>query len=252
MDVPVQSMVRLQQLFIQKLIGEGWNQKALELHKQVRSEMPDDQRHWLLPKEIGYFDKILCGQNSALLGVLDGEMLAGFMAVLADNNFAIAHAEGRITIPDDGGKLSKLYGEGKVAVCQSLAVLNKYFGRGISRHLVRAYIEWAQTQKCQHLFTQIADQNFLSWLRFLQEDFALCGTWVAGHRRFFLRHLQPAEKSELVENAKPQDKHSFAKDQAIFPAMLTELTAKVASGKFVVLVQPDDRAALHFVCGKHK
>lgn len=247
MDMSVKQISRNR---VQILTGQEWAAPAAAFHARVRAEMPESQRHWLLPKPPEYFSALLAGKNTAFLGILDDGQLAGFMGLLRVENFAAAHADGRITCPDDAGTLGKAFGQGGVAVCQSLCVSNAYLGRGFSRALVQAAGNWADAQGCAHLFAQIADQNLLSWLRFMQQDYALVTTWVAGHRRFLLRRLQPAEKAALLKKAKPADRHSFRKEPAQMPALLAQLTARLESGRIVALDQPDDRAALHFVFGK--
>ena len=102
-------------------------------------------------------------------------------------------------------------------------------------------------------FSQIADQNDLSWLRFLQQDFAIVTTWESGHRRFLLRRLLPKEKTKFLKQAQPADRHSYAKDYTQVPAILTELVAKLDRGLIAFLdTAAADPAALPFVFGEFK
>ncbi len=233
------------------LVGEDWLDRVMALHAQVRAEMPESQRHFLLPKPPEYFRDLLTEKTGALVGVFVDEKLAGFMAVVRTESFAVAHAAGRITCPDDDGRLAAAFGVGEVGVCQSMCVLNAYLGRGMSRLQVQAAVAWARRHECRHLFAQVADQNMLSWMRFLDEDFSIVATWESGHRRFLLRWLPPEEKARQLRDATPLGLHVFRKDYAQVPALVAELTAKVQRGHIVFLDNMAHEAgALRFVFGQ--
>ena len=121
--------------------------------------------------------------------------------------------------------------------------------RGFSRTLIQAAIDQAKRHGCAHLFAQIAEQNTLSWLRFLDQDFAILAVWTSGHRRFLLRWLTPPEeKTQLASRAGPADLHSISKDYEQLPPLLAQLEARLEQGEMVFLDnRPDEAGALRFV-----
>ena len=230
---------------LQVLSGDIWLARVVELHNRVRAEMPETQRHFLLPKHPSYFQDLLSGKTGALLGVLVHGELAGFMSVVRLDSFAAAHAQNRITCPDDHGHLAAAYGKGAVAVAQSLCVLNAYMGRSFSRTLVQGAVTWARQQGCPHLFAQVAEHNLMGWIRFMDQDFAIVATWESGHRRFLLSWQAPEERAALLRH--PKGQHVYRKDYAQIPALLTELRAKLEHGQTVLLdTRAGEGGAMHF------
>lgn len=228
------------------LSGETWLKQVVGLHFQVRAEMPDSQRHFLLPKKPEYFGELLNGKTGVLLGAFVEGQLAGFMAVTRSENFAAAHAENRITCPDDDGKLAKAFGDGAVAVGQSMCALVAHMGRGISRTLIQNAAVWARQNDCAHLFAQVADQNITGWMRFMEQNFAVIATWESGHRRFLLRHMSAEERAEKIRHAVGQ--HVYRKDYAQIPALVAEINAKLEHGYIAFLDdKPAEAGAMHFV-----
>ena len=234
---------------VQVLTGEGWLDRVVAVHTQVRAEMPESQRHFLLPKPPAYFRDLLLGKTGALLGVMAQDDLVGILGVVKVESFAKAHAEGLITYPDDDGLLGDFCGVGAVAVAQSLCVLNASMGRGLLGHLVQGAVTWAGQEGCAHVFAQVADQNVMSWIRFMNQSFALLASWESGHGRFLLRWQTPIEKTASLHHAKGY--HIYRKDYAQIPALLAELRGKVEQG-FTVLLdnKADEAGALRFVFTK--
>ena len=230
------------------LSGLDQLERVTALHEQVRAEMPDTQRHFLLPKAPEYFRDLLTGKIGVLLGAFAEDELVGSMAVVWAASFASAHAEGRLTCPDSEARLAKKYRAGSAGIIQSMSVQSAYLGRGFSRTLIQAAIDQAKRRGCAHLFAQIAEQNTLSWLRFLDQDFAILAAWASGHRRFLLRWLPPEEKTRLINHAGPTDRHSIGKDYAQLPALLAQLEGRLEQGYMVFLDnRPDEAGALRFI-----
>jgi len=233
------------------LSGASWLGSVLSLHLQVRSDLPRPQSHFLLPKTAEYFRKLLDGKGGVLFGLVSQNRLVGSMAVLRANSFEAARTGEILTCPDPQGKISASFGEGAVAAVQSLCVKNNHFGRGYSRALIDAAIQWAQDNGCRHLFAQVAAQNTLSWLRFLDHDFAIVSAWKYGHRRFLLRRVSPEEKEHLLRAAASADRHSYRKDYSQMPAALAELSSRLGKGHMVLLNNKHKEAkALPFVFSK--
>jgi GNAT superfamily N-acetyltransferase len=233
----------------QTLTGDQWLEQVMALHLRVREEMPESQRPFLLPRTPEFFRDRLAGKGGALLGARNEEdRLVGFIAMSRADSFDKACADGRITCPDEDGKLAKAYSAGAVAVAQSLCVLNAFVGRGFSHALLDAAIDWAKQNGCAHLFAQTAAQNVLSWMRFLDKDFAIITAWENGHRRFLLRWLSVEAKAKLLRPRAVVGRHSYSKDYAQMPALMAEINARLAQGRTVFLDnKPGEENALSFV-----
>ncbi|MDD5585906.1 MAG: GNAT family N-acetyltransferase [Alphaproteobacteria bacterium] len=229
------------------LSGEIWLETVTALHEKVRAEMPESRRHFLLPKPPEYFRDLLNGKNGILFGAFaDGE-LAGSMALVWEDSFAAARAAGRVTFPDTEGRLAKKYRKGSVGVIQAMGLQGAYMGRGFSRLLLQAAIDRAAQRGCAHLFAQAAEQNTLSWLRFLDQGFAIATAWTGGHRRFLLRWLSPEDRARLLRKNASVERRVFSKNYAQLPALLAELAARLAEGKIAFLDDRNDSGGLPFV-----
>jgi hypothetical protein len=229
------------------LSGEKWLQTVTALHKRVRAEMPDSKRAFLLPRTPDFFRSLLTGKAGVLFGLFAGAELVGSMALLWADSFSGAREEGLITYPDADGRLAKKYRKGSVAVVQAMGLLNAYMGRGGSRALVQKALECARSHGCAHVFAQIAAQNTLSWLRFLDRGFAIAATWTSGHPRFLLRWLSPEDKAKLLRNSATIERHVYGNNYAQMPALLTELKARLGQGKLAFLDDRQDGGGLPFV-----
>ena len=218
------------------------------LHEKARAEMSETQRHFLLPKPPGYFRDLLTGKTGILLSSFANDEPVGSLSVVWADSFAAAHAEGRLTCPDPDGHLAKTYCEGHVGVIQAMSVRSAYMGRGFSRALIQAAIKQANRHGCVHLFAQIAEQNTLSWLRFLDQDFALLAVWASEHRRFLLRWLPPEEKERLISRSGAAGRQSFSKNYAQLPSLMAQLEARLEQGYMAFLDnKPDESGTLRFV-----
>jgi GNAT superfamily N-acetyltransferase len=228
------------------LTGSEWLDTVLALHNRVRAELPESRRHFLLPKTSDYFRALLEGKGGYLIGAFADDELVGSLALAINDSLASAHTTQRLTCPDANGHLAKTYGKGTVGVLQSMGVLSPFMGRGVSRALLQTALTKATRQGCAHVFAQIAAQNTLSWLRFMDRDFALIATWVSGHRRFLLRWLPPEEKTARLHHAAHRE--GFIKNYSQMPALLAELTAELEQGRIVVPDNtPEEPGALSFV-----
>jgi GNAT superfamily N-acetyltransferase len=227
-----------------------WLAPVVALHELVRAEMPDNQRHFLLPKPPEYFRALLTGKTGVLLGAFVNGDLIGSMALVWAETFAAALAAGRITYPDTDGRLTKLYRKGGTAVIQAMGLRNIHSGHGLSRSLLQAAIGLAGQRGCSHLCAQVAEQNALSWLRFLDQDFAIIAAWTGGHRRYLLRWLSSKDRAKLIRRSAPGDRLSFSKDYAQLPALLAQVTSVAAQGRIVFINnQQNESGALSFVFG---
>ncbi len=220
---------------VQVLHGDGWLAAVVATHERVRTGMLPQQKHFLLPKPASYFHDLLNGIGGVLFGVFADDELVGLMALTWAASFLNAKAKGRLTAPDRSGQLNKKYGKGRVAIIQSMGLISPYMGRGFSRVLLQAAIDKARQNGCEHLFAQVAEQNSLSWLRFMDQGFAIVAAWVDGHRRYLLRWLPPEDKAKLLKHAKPADRVSYGKNFEQLPALMAQLTAHVEQGRVAFL-----------------
>ncbi len=220
---------------VQVLRGDGWLGAVVATHERVRDGMLPHQKHFLLPKPASYFRDLLNGIGGILFGVFSDDELVGSMALTWTDGFQDAKAKGRLTAPDKNGRLNKKYGKGRAAVIQSMGLVNPYMGRGFSRVLLQAAIENARQQGCDHVFAQVAEQNTLSWLRFMDQDFAIVSAWIDGHRRYLLKWLAPQEKEKLLKRAKPADRVSYGKSFAQLPALMAQISANVEKERMAFL-----------------
>lgn len=232
------------------LNGTAWLKPVVALHENVRASLPEHQRHFLLPKPESYFRDLLNGIDGMLFGFVADEELVGSMALVLCNSWQDAVSKGKLTAPDETGKLKKKYGKGHIGIIQAMGLTPPYVGRGLSRLLLQAAVHQAAETGCAHLFAQIAEQNTLSWLRFMDQDFAIVKAWTDGHRRFLMRWLPPAEKARLVKKAKPADRMSYAKTYAQMPAILAQLNARLKQNRMALLdTQSQSVGALNVVFG---
>jgi len=233
---------------VQILTESSWLEPLMSLHLQVRNEMPRAQSHYLLPKNLDYFRDLLAGKDGVIFGVFSKGCLVSSMAFVHAKSFATAHIDGKITCPDPSGELAQFFGNGTVGVIQSLCVRNNYLGRGYSRALIDAGVAFCKEKTYSHLFAQVAAQNTLSWLRFLDHGFGIVASWKSGHRRFLLRWFPPAEKARLIKAARPPDRHSYSKNYSQMPAALSELSAKLKKGYIILLNNKEEKSrSLPFV-----
>lgn len=230
------------------LKGEHWLDPVFALHQQVRAEMPESNRRFLLPKPRDYFSGLLAGKSGVLFGAFADDALVGSLSLLFHDSFAAAHAAGRLTCPDADSRMAKKYGRSAVAVIQSMGVQDAYMGRGISNALLEAALAEAGKQGSAHVFAQIAAQNTLSWLRFMAMDFALMATWTDGHRRFLLRHLSGKEKERILRRRSKTGRQSYPKTYSQIPIILIQLITQLEQGRVVFLNNdPDTSSALNFI-----
>jgi hypothetical protein len=233
---------------VQILTGQKWLAPVSAMHERVRAEMPEACRHYLLPRPAAYYQKLLAGENGLLFGAFADEELVGSMALVWSGSFAKARSEGRLTCPDPQSRLKKKYAKGRVGIIQALGLSKDCLGRKLSCALLRAAVEAAEQQGCAHLFAQVAGDNALCWLRFMERDYAIVATWIDGHRRFLLRRQTPDEKARLLQGADLAHRQTYDKDYAALPALLAEITARAAQGDTVLLDDnPAEPGALNVV-----
>jgi GNAT superfamily N-acetyltransferase len=216
------------------LSGLGWLDQVVAVHRAVRAEMPPAQRHCLMEKSEAYFRDLLTGAKGVLFGVVLGEQVVGFMGVVRQPSFAAAKAAHAITCPDEDGQLAAVYGDVPVAVAQSLCVLKAHGGKGYSHALIKAVAAWAEAEGYAHLFAQIAQENVVSWMRFLANRFAIVAGWTSGHARFLMRHMSQAEISRQMGRALKSDLTSVKKDYAELPALLVVIGAMLRKKRIVL------------------
>lgn len=230
------------------LSGTTWLDRVVALHEQVRSEMPEDQKHFLLQKSVSYFRELLTGATGLLFGAFANGELVGTTSLVWADSFEAACGAGKLTVPDPHKRLKKKYGKGRLGIMQSMGICSTGTGRGFSKALIQIVIEAAQKHGCAHLFTQIAEQNSLCWLRFLDHDYAIVTSWEKGHRRFLLRWLSPLEKAKRLRRVKPSGRQSFSKKYDQVAILLTQMVAQIERGNEVFLDnKPNDHAALNLV-----
>jgi len=220
---------------IRILAGMHWHQAVMSLHKQVREEMPQEQRHYLLPRTPEYFRDLLTGKSGLLLGAFADGGLVGSMALSMANGWTEAKERKLITFPDKSGALAKKYRKAAICVFQAMGLRQAYMGRKLSCSLLRAGIKAAVDYGCTHLFAQTAEQNALSWLRFMERGFAVIAAWSGGHSRFLLRWLPPEEKARLLLSATPENVEKYAKSYVMIPMLTARINAGTAQGKTVFL-----------------
>ncbi len=233
---------------VQILSGLAWLDDVAALPDVVRASMAEAHRHWLLSKPRSYFEGLLTGATGLLIGALVRGELAGFAALVASEDFASARRLGQVTYPDPEGRANAAYGQGRVGVVQSLCVRRDYLGRALAGSIIRAAVEESRRQGRGHIFAQMADQNALSWMRFLGEGFGLVGTWETDCRRFLMRWFPPEERAAMLADAGLADRRLYRKDYGQIPALVADARHQVEAGRIVLLHdRPEEPGALHVV-----
>lgn len=212
------------------LSGADWLDSVEAIHKKVRAALSKDEQHFLLPKERAYFQALLLGEAGLLFGAFVGGQLAGTASLVWADSVEQALSAGKLTAHDANGKLKKKYGKGKVAVIQAMGVSKDFAGNSLSKWLLKAMVEKAVEMECKHIFAQVSARNTLSWLRFLDQDFAIVSTWRSDHNRFLLRWLCPQDKAKFLRRVKPMDRLTYNKDCNALPVLVTQLTRRLELG----------------------
>lgn len=174
---------------VQILSGLDWLASVVSLHVQVRIDMGEAKRPLLLPKKPAYFADLLNQKTGVLFGAFAGETMIGEMAVMCASNLADARAKNYITCPLDDGQLVTSCHQGRVAVIQSIGVLDGYKGLGVSQSLIEAGTLWTQQSGHKHVFAQVGDSNHEAKQFFYNQRFGGIAQWTPSgeHTRVLMR-----------------------------------------------------------------
>lgn len=223
---------------VKKLTGSKWLAPVVAVHERVRAEMPEDRRFFLLPRSRTYYRDLLAEKTGVLFGAFADDELVGSMALVWAPSFAEARNTGALTCPKPVGRFGRKFSKGSAGIIQALGLRKVCLGRKLSCALLSAAIEAAGQQGCAHLFAQVAASNIMSWLRFMERDFAIVTTWDSGHRRFLLYRITPNEKTRLAGHA--MDRQILDKDYATLSTLLARVMAHVAQKGLVFLDNEPD------------
>jgi len=188
---------------IKQLTGKEWLTPIQSLHKQVQEELSADKKHFLLPKDGGYFYNLLSGRGGVLLGVFVKNKLVGSTVLSLCNNFTEAKAEKRLTYDDKAGLVRKDCGNQSVGVIQSLCVLKDFYKQGLSSPLLETALTFAQQADVARVFAQVAVDNVPSWQQFLSNQFAILDVWKTDYNRYLLHHLSKQEHKAFFKQDHP-------------------------------------------------
>lgn len=183
------------------LKGLSWLNSMNSLHAQVREELPDHQKHFLLPKDRAYYSSLLTGESGSLFAAFAGNRMVGSVALTRCHGYAEALVKRRVTYPDETGVIAKASANKRIGVIQSLCVLGAYTGQKISSHLLRAAVVQARHEGLTQLFAQVAQDNGSSLWQFRANGFVVIRAWEADYARCLL--CRPCRKSRAPAEVRP-------------------------------------------------
>jgi len=189
-----------QEIVISQLNGKKWIDKILSLHLQIHDELPDEKKHSFLFREKEYFLSLLDEKqkDKALIAVIDNnDNLLGMCSVFLQNNWKEARKNNYITCEKD---LSHIYcDDKKIAVLQSLCLVQSMKGKGIASKLICCAIKWSKDNLAFSVFSQVAHDNPCSWVQLMRQDFNIVESWSTNHGRYLLNYNCNKSKNKIIQ-----------------------------------------------------
>ena len=156
------------------------------LHALHQQALAEDKDKFLQPKEGDYFQSLLlCNRCEIFIVKVDGKPAGKVCVVLADN-YVAAKQDGHITYTKPDTNLRQEFAEGRVAVIQSLCVLNAFRGVGLGKLLIDRAINHVQSHGVRHIFAQTKQHNPKALSLFQSFGFQRRATWRKEAGRYLL------------------------------------------------------------------
>lgn len=194
------------------LDSNEWLDSVFAAHQEALAALPEQQKHFLLPKPRTYFESLLEGRGGAIIGAVDtkGE-LVGFCAVAQKDSWQEAQETRAVSCPDADQTMAALCSDKQIFVVQSFCVKPTSQGKAFSQGILEHAFLWAKKQVCAsgkaaELVAQVSTDNQCGWTKFARAGYAMERTWAEGahgvsRQKFLMRHLSRAELFGSVDKA---------------------------------------------------
>ncbi len=153
------------------VLGEADLTDVLSLQNAARDALPSDKKHFILQRDIAYFQHLLAHATGQMAGIRANGKLVAHIALMGPLTLREALAMHAITYNDVAFHHAAL--TDSVVVFKSLASHPDWRGNSLAHHLVSFALELPFTQICRHAFAQISVGNKRSWDVFAHQGFGI-------------------------------------------------------------------------------
>jgi len=198
------------------VLGETDLNDVLSLQNAARDALPADKKHFILPRDIPYFQNLLAHATGRMAGVRTNGKLVAQVAMMGPLTLREALAMHAITYNDIAFHHAAL--TDIVIVFKSLASHPEWRGNNLANNLISFALELPFTQACHHVFAQISVGNKRSWDVFSRQGFGIVAAAydpADGHPRFIFQ--KPAFGFDFADETSADD----VDPSSDFPAIIS-------------------------------